>query len=608
MTYQEMQEQAYKITDKILLDNERLILSRYKSARAEVLQIVKDLYANHLSGVKPDEYFTTASQYNRLKKADRKIKAVFVSLARDEYKATAAKQDELFTEQYYRQQFSTMLFANDVRFSKLSPVVTELSVTGDIEVWKGIRNKALKDDLKILIPASGKTLKQTILDNDTMSLIKIQQTVKQGLINGVAYNKQVDALKSTFDNSYTNALRVVHTEGNRNQNAAAYWQTQQSAKQVPLKRRWLATRDDRTRDRHIELDGQVVGVNEPFKLNGMSAMYPGDFGEPSMDINCFPGFVNVGYAKAERAYRRYYEGAVLSFETSKHIKFTVTPNHPVLTKKGWVAAKLIGAGDDIVCMRFGEFGNVRKGNINNKPTMFTKVFDLISIAGSSKRVSNARKQFHGDWFDSDVDVVFVTSKLWNRIKASIFKHVNKIKFTSADILESGLSCDCFSGEFGISPLRSTNSIMSFFRKSKPFFWRAFGHPKIHGFTPVSWSDPTLFNDSRDNISGNREHRSKRLDRFSRAVETDKVISVDRSDFSGHVYNLQTFSNWYIVSNNDIKNNDSVGVVVHNCRCAVTDIIEGLEPNVQRVRNPVTGRTEIATYGSYEEYKKTYLEG
>ena len=43
-----------------------------------------------------------------------------------------------------------------------------------------------------------------------------------------------------------------------------------------MKREWLATLDNRTRHAHAVLDGQRVGVNEPFKVDGYEIMFPGD--------------------------------------------------------------------------------------------------------------------------------------------------------------------------------------------------------------------------------------------------------------------------------------------------------------------------------------------
>ena len=42
------------------------------------------------------------------------------------------------------------------------------------------------------------------------------------------------------------------------------------------RREWLATMDNRTRDTHREVNGQVRGMNEPFIVGGSPMMRPGD--------------------------------------------------------------------------------------------------------------------------------------------------------------------------------------------------------------------------------------------------------------------------------------------------------------------------------------------
>lgn len=55
-----------------------------------------------------------------------------------------------------------------------------------------------------------------------------------------------------------------------------------------VKRRWNATKDKRTRDSHAEMDGQLVGLEEPFVTpDGDQLMYPGDPSAPAKErINC----------------------------------------------------------------------------------------------------------------------------------------------------------------------------------------------------------------------------------------------------------------------------------------------------------------------------------
>lgn len=55
------------------------------------------------------------------------------------------------------------------------------------------------------------------------------------------------------------------------------------------KKAWLATQDDRTRDSHLDADGQEVALDEPFDIGGYKMMQPGDMdmGAPISEVaNC----------------------------------------------------------------------------------------------------------------------------------------------------------------------------------------------------------------------------------------------------------------------------------------------------------------------------------
>lgn len=46
---------------------------------------------------------------------------------------------------------------------------------------------------------------------------------------------------------------------------------------LPLKKIWLATRDNRTRETHSIVDGQERALEEPFDVGGYEMMFPGDW-------------------------------------------------------------------------------------------------------------------------------------------------------------------------------------------------------------------------------------------------------------------------------------------------------------------------------------------
>lgn len=84
------------------------------------------------------------------------------------------------------------------------------------------------------------------------------------------------------------AETIVRTETNRAFSVATQSQMQKSLEEFPgLQKAWMSTGDFRTRNAHLSAHGQVVGVNEPFKVGGEELQYPRDpAGSAKNTINC----------------------------------------------------------------------------------------------------------------------------------------------------------------------------------------------------------------------------------------------------------------------------------------------------------------------------------
>lgn len=151
-----------------------------------------------------------------------------------------------------------------------------------------------KEALKLIEPNSSfiftqevkKTLKERAtlfgLSVNTTTRDKITRAIADGLEAGdgvVAISDRVRGVYSDFSLSRADMIaRTEATAGNNEGTLAGFKQS------VATHKEWIATADDRTRDSHADIDGEVVGLNEKFS-NGLN--YPGDAnGEPGETINC----------------------------------------------------------------------------------------------------------------------------------------------------------------------------------------------------------------------------------------------------------------------------------------------------------------------------------
>ena len=87
-------------------------------------------------------------------------------------------------------------------------------------------------------------------------------------------------------------IRIVKTEADRVQRKARLIQTEKAKGAaerlgMKLKKIWVATKDDRTRDRHAEMDGVEADDDGVFTLpDGVTTDGPGLSGVAEHDINC----------------------------------------------------------------------------------------------------------------------------------------------------------------------------------------------------------------------------------------------------------------------------------------------------------------------------------
>lgn len=123
---------------------------------------------------------------------------------------------------------------------------------------------------------------------DTNRLKKtIASEITRGVATAMPYADIARNVNNQANTGFSNAMRICRTEGHRIQQASTY-DAQKAAKEkgANVVKVWDSTLDGKTRPTHRKLDGQIREVDEPFEMDGMKAMFPGDFGDPAEDCNC----------------------------------------------------------------------------------------------------------------------------------------------------------------------------------------------------------------------------------------------------------------------------------------------------------------------------------
>ena len=118
---------------------------------------------------------------------------------------------------------------------------------------------------------------------------KLNSAVLQGIIQGESMPDIAKRILPIVDNNKQAAIRNARTMVNGAENQGRLDSYEKLAEHgVVIKKVWIATGDDRTREWHLEMDGQEVDLDEPFvDGNGNEIMYPADpDAEPETVYNC----------------------------------------------------------------------------------------------------------------------------------------------------------------------------------------------------------------------------------------------------------------------------------------------------------------------------------
>lgn len=120
----------------------------------------------------------------------------------------------------------------------------------------------------------------------------IQSAITQGILQGESISKIAKRMQRVTNMDRSAAIRNARTAMTNAQNGGRL-EAMERAKEkgIEIKKAWMATLDDRTRDSHALLDGEQVELDEAFS-NGL--MFPGDAeGEPAEIYNCRCRMIHV---------------------------------------------------------------------------------------------------------------------------------------------------------------------------------------------------------------------------------------------------------------------------------------------------------------------------
>ena len=258
------------------------LLSAYKAAAESVNKEIAVLYSKYSE--KGVLSYAEVQKYNRLTNLEKSIDGIVKSLKNKTVSVVGKTIEGAYKESYY-----------------LNMYLTEMQTKAGIG-FSTVSQKAVT--AAVMLPQSGLTFIQTITKNFADSLVKIKQTLTNGIIRGDSYATMSKRVRDVFGGNAYNSERVIRTEAHRTMvqgSIDSYDQAEELG--VKSRRMWVSTLDNRTRDTHQDIDGQYADDEGYFTFSdGVQTRGPGLSGYAEHDINCRCRVIAIveGYEPKER--------------------------------------------------------------------------------------------------------------------------------------------------------------------------------------------------------------------------------------------------------------------------------------------------------------------
>jgi len=156
--------------------------------------------------------------------------------------------------------------------------VKQKAMLGSFEPTIGINN-IIRDFVR-LVGAS------KIAQISATTIKQVKQVISQGVDLGLSERETGQLLRTQAPMlAASRAQTIARTETHASANYAVHEAFISTG--IEARREWVAAEDERTREDHINANGQIVGLNEAFVVGDSELMYPSDpSGSPEQVINC----------------------------------------------------------------------------------------------------------------------------------------------------------------------------------------------------------------------------------------------------------------------------------------------------------------------------------
>lgn len=454
-------------------------------------------------------------------------------------------------------------------------LVVDLGVASDADIWAAVNAE----------PFQGRFLKDWIAGLEVSTARRIKEAVTQGYADGRSALEVARDIRGTrsrkgiFDMSRRGAEMVVRTAFTHTASVAR--SKTYKANPTIKQEQWLSV-----------LDGRTTFI-------------------------CFPAETMVAPAgEVKSAFKREYVGEMLVVTTAAGNEIRCTPNHPILTPRGWLGAAKLSVGNQVINADTAHVASIcSKDNVSVESSIGA-IYDAFSHPSVSTVTveSSSPTQFHGDGMvgQHKVNIASANAVLGDWIESLADEDVKET------LLHGSHSFRAMPGSAHLLDHLVGRLPAIKAAKIAPVPIESFMEPTIataHSPSDIRRPHSTAVEPNGLLTSGNHVATSPSggfgpdsgivqevgnrgsagpvvpadaADAFPFPISLDNIISIRAEFVSCHVYNLHTHLGYYIAG----------GIVVKNCQARdgnFYDVGEGprppAHPNCRSTMVPVTSRNK-----------------
>lgn len=388
-----------------------------------------------------------------------------------------------------------------VRSVAVSPEYVQALAAGDIDLkLKMSGGEIIRRSLPRILPDDQPSLNAAIADLANSSSKVLANTLRSELLLGKTNDEIVRGLlngnripKGSPLKKTERAIRAVVRSAVIGTASEAQMLTIEANRDITTQYEFVATLDSRTTLICMTLDGKVYSVDD------------GSAPRPPIHMGCLLGDTHVLPIGGVSFYSmRPFNGDIFTIRTAGGYQLSVTPNHPVLTDRGFVAANLINKGDKVVTQLSSDFPFPPHPYDDNVIPTIKERIDTLYTSGEVVAVPmpTSAEDFHGDVSNDDISIVFIDSHLCDSQLPSISQHLvqNFLKGGRVDSLSAESTASAFTG-FLFGLYSSTSGMVGSLNEPSYFFRRRIGHSCLLLLRSITGLDVPSFQYASNDIGG-----------------------------------------------------------------------------------------------------------